>query len=110
MIKNLSHKQQEQRRLQHQLLLTLQRLSPPDASHATPQEKDWCTTRQLADAHNISIYRARILLLDMAKRGETVVSPQRVNNTLRWYPSQHQTWRGIIQITPPEFIKKMAHK
>lgn len=102
MIKTRSRKQQERQRLQDQLLFTLLRLSLPTASNAPPPETDWCTTRQLADAHNISIYKARIILLDMAKNGEVMVTPQRVNNTLRWYPSHHRTWRGFTIRTIPQ--------
>lgn len=88
MMKSLSPKKQEQRRLQQHLLNTLQRLSPPppDCGHLPPQA-EWPSTRQLADTQDISIYKARNLLLDMAKSGKVMVTGRPVNNTLRWYPS-----------------------
>lgn len=108
MIKPIPRKQREQQRLQHQLLSTLLRLSPPAISSTYPPETEWCSTRQLADAHNISIYKARILLLGMVKNGEVVVAPQRVNNTLRWYPSYHRTLQGLAIRDLSEYVNKMA--
>jgi len=86
-MKSLSPKKQEQRRLQQRLLTTLQQLSPPPDSDHLPPQAEWPSTRQLADSHDISIYKARNLLLDMAKNGKVIVTGRPVNNTLRWYPS-----------------------
>jgi hypothetical protein len=88
MMKSLSPKKQEQRRLQQHLLTTLQQLSPPPPDcELLPPQAEWPSTRQLADTNDISIYKARNLLLDMAKNGKVMVTGRPVNNTLRWYPS-----------------------
>lgn len=88
MMKSLSPKKKEQLSLQQHLLKTLQQLSPPtlDCEHLPPQA-EWPSTRQLADTHDISIYKARNLLLEMARSGKVMVTGRPVNNTLRWYPS-----------------------
>lgn len=92
MMKSLSPKKQEQRLLQQRLLNTLQQLSPPSPDcERLPPQAEWPSTRQLADTHDISIYKARNLLLDMAKSGKVMVTGRPVNNTLRWYsPPSHR--------------------
>lgn len=74
--------------LQKELLYTLLKSSPPMISEVVPDQITWLTTRQLADSQNISIYKARLLLLAMADKGLIIVSDKRINNKLRWYPSK----------------------
>ncbi|CAI1530839.1 Uncharacterised protein [Serratia fonticola] len=77
---------QESLRLQHALLNVLQQLAPPVTNHTLPPEKSWPSTRQLAMAIDIGIYRARYLLLDMVNKNYIVVSDSAINNSLRWFP------------------------
>ncbi|VTR51663.1 Uncharacterised protein [Serratia fonticola] len=59
---------------------------PPVTNHTLPPEKSWPSTRQLAMAIDIGIYRARYLLLDMVNKNYIVVSDSAINNSLRWFP------------------------
>lgn len=91
MMKSKSPKQQERQLLKKRLLYALQLLSPPlERYNHCPPQTEWPSTRQLADPLDISIYKARIILLDMVKEGEVVVSTQPINNSLRWYPSHRE--------------------
>ncbi|MCZ5067654.1 hypothetical protein O5824_27410, partial [Escherichia coli] len=67
----LSPKQKEIRQLQHDLLQTLFAQSPrqcPDTG--LPPQHLWLSTRQLANAVNVGVYRARILLLELVAKQE----------------------------------------
>ncbi|WP_367316852.1 FaeA/PapI family transcriptional regulator [Enterobacter roggenkampii] len=46
----------------------------------------WVKTRDIADKCNISIYSARLYLLELESDGKIMCSHQIVNNSLRWYP------------------------
>ncbi|MGB8664571.1 MAG: FaeA/PapI family transcriptional regulator [Serratia inhibens] len=45
----------------------------------------WASTRDIAEDCDFSIYKTRYLLLKMAKKGWVQVTPQPINNALRWY-------------------------
>jgi hypothetical protein len=79
-------KRQAQQHLQKALLKTLHEMSPKMIGDTLPPRQEWPSTRQLADAHDISIYKARLLLLDMVKNDQATVCSPKVNSTLRWYP------------------------
>ncbi|MDW5512091.1 hypothetical protein [Serratia proteamaculans] len=81
----------ESLRLQHALLIVLQQLAPPLTNNRLPPQTSWPSTRQLAMALDIGIYRARYLLLDMARKNHVVVSNSAVNKTLRWFPIETTT-------------------
>lgn len=51
-----------------------------------PPQDTWATTRQISDALDISIYQARLILLDLVKYDLVLVSDRRLNKSLRWYP------------------------
>nr|ALG88718.1 Hypothetical protein [Pectobacterium carotovorum] len=71
------------------ILITLRTLIPRQSKgQIIPPQDVWVTTRQISDAHDISIYKARLLLLDLVKLGLVIVSDGPVNNSLRWYPRQ----------------------
>lgn len=65
-------------------LLSLTR-NPADGS-VIPAPCTWVTTRQISNALDISIYQARLILLELVKHELVLVSNGRVNNSLRWYP------------------------
>lgn len=71
----------------HAVLMTLLRLASKKQHHQnTPNQNEWMTTRDIANAHNISIYKARQVLMVLAHHGLVAVSDGRINNSLRWYP------------------------
>ncbi|WP_273974756.1 MULTISPECIES: FaeA/PapI family transcriptional regulator [Serratia] len=72
----------------HAILMTLFQLAPPLNNGVIPRSENWPTTRQIADAHNISIYQARYALLGLVALGRVLVSDGAVNNSLRWYPHE----------------------
>lgn len=76
----------ESRRLQHALLIALQQSAPPVTSNRLPPQASWPSTRQLAMAVGIGIYRARYLLLNMVRKNHVIVSDGSINNSLRWFP------------------------
>lgn len=51
-----------------------------------PPQDTWATTRQISNALDISIYQARLILLDLVKYDLVLVSDRRLNKSLRWYP------------------------
>ncbi|WP_167507656.1 hypothetical protein [Rahnella variigena] len=51
-----------------------------------PPQDAWATTRQISDALDISIYKARLILLDLVKLDLVLVSDRQLRNSLRWYP------------------------
>ncbi|MBC3252361.1 hypothetical protein H8I91_19015 [Serratia fonticola] len=69
--------------LYRNVLKTLRNLTPRQSED---QVIMWATTRQIADANNISIYKARQLLLGLVKLGLVIVSDAPGKNSLRWYP------------------------
>lgn len=79
-------KRQAQQHLQKALLKTLHEMSPQKIGDTLPPCPEWTSTRQLADAHGISIYKTRLLLLDLVKNDLATVCTQKANSTLRWYP------------------------
>ncbi|MBH3136624.1 hypothetical protein I5M99_07265 [Serratia marcescens] len=84
----LSPKQKEIRQLQHDLLQTLFAQSPrqcPDTG--LPPQHLWLSTRQLANAVNVGVYRARLLLLELVAKQKVLVTDGSINNSLRWYPT-----------------------
>lgn len=75
--------------LYRDVLMTLRTLTPrPAPGQIIPPPDVWVTTRQISNAHDISIYKARLLLLELVKLGLVIVSDGPVNNSLRWYPQQ----------------------
>lgn len=54
--------------------------SPP------PQYDAWPKTRVIADACDISIYSARVYLLELKKDGKVLCSHKKINKSLHWYP------------------------
>ncbi|WP_176504354.1 hypothetical protein [Enterobacter sp. CC120223-11] len=71
-----------------EILITLKRISPPISApgQTTPLPSTWPSTRQISEAHDISIYKARTELLSMVENGLVIVSPCAINNSLRWLP------------------------
>lgn len=76
--------------LYRDVLMTLRTLTSLQAKgEIIPPADVWVTTRQISDVHDISIYKARLLLLDLVKLGLVIVSDGPVNNSLRWYPKDY---------------------
>jgi len=48
----------------------------------------WPKTRELADLCSESIYTSRWLLLTLVKEGKAQCSPQRIQNSLRWFTAR----------------------
>lgn len=86
----------ESLRLQHELLVALQQLEPTVTNHALPPQKIWPSTRQLAMALDIGIYRARYLLLDMVRKNHVIVSDRTVNHSLRCFPIERTSHSPLI--------------
>ncbi|WP_420543020.1 FaeA/PapI family transcriptional regulator [Serratia bockelmannii] len=73
--------------LYQEVLITLLALTGRRVNGQVPPPQDtWATTRQISDTLDISIYQARLLLLDLVKYGLVLVSDRRFNKSLRWYP------------------------
>ncbi|MEB7512840.1 hypothetical protein NGC47_20910 [Serratia marcescens] len=87
-MEDLSSKQKETRKLQQALLAALLDMSPQhyQATELPPQH-NWMSTRQLANAVNVGVYRARHLLLNMLDRKEVIVTDGPIGKSLRWYPT-----------------------
>lgn len=71
-----------------EILITLINLSPSPNENSPPPENTWAATRQISNAHNVSIYKARLLLLELVNQGLVIVTDGPVNNSLRWYPDR----------------------
>lgn len=54
--------------------------SPP------PQYENWPKTRDIAEGSDVSIYSARMYLLELEKDRKVLCSHKSINNSLRWYP------------------------
>lgn len=76
-VKNLLH---------NETLTYLIRLAPPVDGGTLPPQREWPSTRQVADAQGISIYKARSILLDLVYAQRVAVSDRSQGKTLRWYP------------------------
>lgn len=73
--------------LQQAILTTLQNIALSINTYdRVPMPSSWPSTRQIAEAHNMSIYKARVLLLDMVDKGLVTVSDRAISNSLRWFP------------------------
>jgi hypothetical protein len=73
--------------LKQAILTTLQNIALSINTHdQVPPPSSWPSTRQIAEAHNMSIYKARLLLLDMVNKGLVTVSDRAISNSLRWFP------------------------
>lgn len=73
--------------LYRDVLMTLLTLTPGSPeSYSTQPYDTWVTTRQIADAHDLTIYQARMLLLKLAEHGLVHVSDGPIKKSLRWYP------------------------
>lgn len=72
--------------LRNSILKTLFSLTSPVAGQPLPPPDEWPVTRQISDIHDVSIYKARLLLLSLADQGQVIVSRASVNKSLRWYP------------------------
>lgn len=72
--------------LERAVLKTLFSLTSPVAGQPPPPPDEWPVTRQISDIHDVSIYKARLLLLSLAEQGWVIVSKVTVNKSLRWYP------------------------
>lgn len=77
------------------ILITLIKLSPSQDGKMPPPENIWAATRQVADVHDISIYKARLLLLKLVDQGLIMVTDGPVNNSLRWYPDRVAITAGV---------------
>lgn len=73
--------------LQQAILITLKNCAPPNNTLECPlpPPSTWPSTRYIADAHDISVYKARLILLDMVEKGLIIVSERAINNSLRWF-------------------------
>lgn len=90
--------------LYRDVLMTLRALTPRlPKGQIIPPPDIWVTTRQIADAHDISIYKARLLLLDLVKLGLVIVSNGPVNNSLRWFPQDYPK-SGTQTATHPSLL------
>ncbi|MDT3254053.1 hypothetical protein QZQ97_24355 [Serratia sp. root2] len=96
----------ESLRLQHALLIVLQQLAPPVTNNRLPPQTSWPSTRQLAMALDIGIYRARYLLLDMVRKNHIVVSDRAVRNSLRWFPLEKTVPTPVDNFLPARAINK----
>lgn len=77
---DISKSEMHKRNIYEQLLILCSPvISPP------PPYDFWVKTRDIADKCNISIYSARLYLLELANDGKILCSYQIVNNSLRWY-------------------------
>lgn len=72
--------------LERAVLKTLISLTTPIVARPRPPVDEWPMTRQISDVHDVSIYKARLLLLSLAARGQVAVSRTTINKSLRWYP------------------------
>lgn len=75
-------------RQQQRLLTVLKKMSPMPHESKLPPQETWPSTRQLAEATNIGIYRTRYLLLGMLKTKKILVTERAVNNSLRWFSTE----------------------
>ena len=89
--------------LEEAVLKTLFSLTSPVAGQPLPPPEEWPVTRQISDIHDVSIYKARLVLLSLAGQGRVTVSRIAVNKSLRWYPviprddiAWWATWRPVI--------------
>ncbi|MNG64533.1 hypothetical protein D3C81_347500 [compost metagenome] len=64
---------------------TIIRLCTSQEKRSADAPTTWVSTRDIAECCNLSIYKARYLLLKMAKKGWVQVTPHPINNALRWY-------------------------
>lgn len=77
--------------LYRDVLMTLLALtSPLHDCYSLPPPESWVSTRQIADANNISIYKARLLLLVLVDLELVMVSDGPINKSLRWYPKNNK--------------------
>lgn len=92
MSKPVTH--QTKQTLQQAILITLQNITlqrnKQYNNQQTPQS-EWPTTRNIAEIHDISIYKARMELLDMVEKGLLTVSERSISNSLRWFPLDEKT-------------------
>lgn len=86
MITHVNFSRQQSSPLKQAILMTLFQLAPPMNDGIPPLPEYWPTTRQIANALNISIYQARYGLLSLVALGRVIVSDNMINNSLRWYP------------------------
>ncbi|HGM6668039.1 TPA: FaeA/PapI family transcriptional regulator [Serratia marcescens] len=74
----------------HFLLQVLNQLLKSDDSDLCEKKilpiEDWPTTRKVADAAGVSIYKARATLLAMHAKGLVLVSREVKKKNLLWYP------------------------
>ncbi|AQT55467.1 hypothetical protein AR325_26980 (plasmid) [Serratia marcescens] len=71
--------------LHREILISLFRISP--SIEEGGDESKWATTRQIADMHDLNIYKARRLLRELVEFERVIVSETSINNSLRWYPN-----------------------
>lgn len=81
-------KRREKHLQQQALLAVLKSISPTLHENTLPPQKTWPSTGQLAKALDLSIYRTRYLLLDMAKKNQVLVSTPSLSHSLRWLPAE----------------------
>lgn len=93
-------KREETLRQQQALLGTLKKISPKVYENKLPPQETWPSTRQLVKAHDISIYRARYLLLDMVKKNMIMVSDRNLSHTLRWFPAGKDHIDNVDLLSP----------
>lgn len=84
----LTHTRGDTLKQQQRLLTILKKMSPMPHENKLPPQETWTSTRQLAEASNIGIYRTRYLLLGMVKKKKILVTERAVNHSLRWFPTK----------------------
>lgn len=81
-----SSKYEPQNPLHKKIIQSLYRMAPPSDDGNFPPQSEWPSTRQIADTNDLSIYKSRLLLLELVKKRQVMVSDHSIKHTLRWYP------------------------
>lgn len=81
-----SSKYAPQNPLHKKIIQSLHKMAPPSNEGHFPPQSEWPSTRQIADTNDLSIYKARLLLLELVRKNQVMVSDQSVKHSLRWYP------------------------
>lgn len=81
-----SSKYAPRKALHQKIIQSLKRIAPPADGDNFPPQSEWPSTRQIADNNDISIYKARLLLLELLTSNQVMVSDHSIKHSLRWYP------------------------
>jgi hypothetical protein len=74
-----------------QLLLAIDKLSQEKTVSRPYVSEYWLNTREIAEFCDLTIYKARYLLLKMAAEGQVEMLPHRVKNSLNWRVNKNKT-------------------